>query len=75
MSLFSGLAAFPITPADADGRVDVAGVRLLARRLADARVDSIGPAGQHRDLRLPVAVPSGAGRSRRRWMKRAAWFR
>jgi 4-hydroxy-tetrahydrodipicolinate synthase len=45
MSLFSGLAAFPITPADADGRVDVAGVRALVRRLADARVDSIGLLG------------------------------
>ncbi|HLY77739.1 MAG TPA: dihydrodipicolinate synthase family protein [Caulobacteraceae bacterium] len=45
MSLFSGLAAFPITPADADGRVDVAGVRALARRLANVRVDSIGLLG------------------------------
>jgi 4-hydroxy-tetrahydrodipicolinate synthase len=45
MSLFSGLAAFPITPADADGRVDVAGVRLLVRRLAEAKVDSIGLLG------------------------------
>jgi 4-hydroxy-tetrahydrodipicolinate synthase len=45
MPLFSGLAAFPITPADADGRVDVAGVRTLVRRLADAKVDSIGLLG------------------------------
>ena len=45
MSLFSGLAAFPITPADAEGRVDVAGVRRLVRRLADAKVDSIGLLG------------------------------
>ena len=45
MPLFSGLAAFPITPADADGRVDVAGVRTLVRRLADAKIDSIGLLG------------------------------
>jgi len=45
MPLFSGLAAFPITPADADGRVDLAGLRRLVRRLADAKVDSIGLLG------------------------------
>jgi 4-hydroxy-tetrahydrodipicolinate synthase len=45
MALFSGLAAFPITPADADGRVDVAGLRRLVRRLVDAKVDSIGLLG------------------------------
>jgi len=45
MALFAGLAAFPITPADADGRVDADGVRRLVRRLADAEVDSIGLLG------------------------------
>ncbi len=45
MPLFSGLAAFPITPADADGRIDTATLRVLVRRLADARVDSIGLLG------------------------------
>ena len=45
MSLFSGLAAFPITPADADGRVDVAALRGLVRRLVAAKVDSIGLLG------------------------------
>ena len=45
MPLFSGLAAFPITPADTDGRVDVAGVRTLVRRLVAAKVDSIGLLG------------------------------
>ena len=45
MSLFSGLAAFPITPADADGRVDVAALRGLVRRLVEAKVDSIGLLG------------------------------
>jgi 4-hydroxy-tetrahydrodipicolinate synthase len=45
MPLFEGLAAFPITPADADGCVDIAGVRQLVRRLAAAKVDSIGLLG------------------------------
>jgi 4-hydroxy-tetrahydrodipicolinate synthase len=45
MSMFSGLAAFPITPADADGRVDVAVLRGLVRRLGEAKVDSIGLLG------------------------------
>lgn len=45
MSLFSGLAAFPITPADADGRVDLAALRGLVRRLVEAKVDSIGLLG------------------------------
>ena len=45
MPLFAGLAAFPITPADAEGRVDADGVRRLVRRLADAQVDSIGLLG------------------------------
>jgi len=45
MALFRGLAAYPITPADAEGRVDVAALRRLVRRLADAGVGSIGLLG------------------------------
>jgi len=45
MALFRGLAAYPITPADADGKVDVAALRRLVRRLTDAKVDSIGLLG------------------------------
>jgi 4-hydroxy-tetrahydrodipicolinate synthase len=45
MPLFSGLAAFPITPADEAGRVDVTTLRRLVRRLVDAEVDSIGLLG------------------------------
>jgi len=45
MALFSGLAAFPVTPADADGRVDVTALRRLVRRLVDAKVDSVGLLG------------------------------
>ncbi len=43
--MFTGLSAFPITPADAAGRVDVAGLRRLLARLVEAGVDSIGLLG------------------------------
>jgi 4-hydroxy-tetrahydrodipicolinate synthase len=45
MSLFRGLSAFPITPADEHGVVDVEGVARLTVRLANAGVDSIGLLG------------------------------
>lgn len=45
MPLFRGLAAYPITPADPDGRVDVAALRGLVRRLVQAGADSIGLLG------------------------------
>lgn len=45
MALFAGLAAFPITPADADGRVDTAALRRLVRRLVEAGVDGVGLLG------------------------------
>ncbi|MCJ2142274.1 dihydrodipicolinate synthase family protein [Methylobacterium sp. E-066] len=45
MQAISGLSAFPITPSDAEGRVDEAGLRRLLERLADAKVDSIGLLG------------------------------
>lgn len=45
MSVFHGLSAFPITPADAHGIVDADGVMRLTARLADAGVDSIGLLG------------------------------
>ena len=43
--MLKGLSAFPITPADADGHVDVASLRILVTRLVDAGVDSIGLLG------------------------------
>jgi 4-hydroxy-tetrahydrodipicolinate synthase len=43
--LVRGLFAYPITPADADGRVDAQGLRRLVRRLVDAGVDGIGLLG------------------------------
>ena len=45
MALPRGLAAFPITPTDRDGRVDAAALRGLVARLVRARVDSIGLLG------------------------------
>ena len=43
--IVSGLSAFPITPADPDGRVDVPALRRLVAPLVAARVDSIGLLG------------------------------
>lgn len=45
MMLLRGLSAFPITPADASGRVDVAALRRLVTSLGAAGVDSIGLLG------------------------------
>ena len=45
MSLPNGLSAFPITPADANGRVDVVALRGLVAPLRDAGADSIGLLG------------------------------
>ena len=45
MSIFHGLSAFPITPADEHGIVDADGVMRLTTKLADVGVDSIGLLG------------------------------
>ena len=45
MTLFRGLSAFPITPADEAGRVDAGALRALLRRLAAAGVHSVGLLG------------------------------
>lgn len=45
MTVLTGLSAFPITPSDAGGHVDVAAVRKLVGRLCAAGVDSIGLLG------------------------------
>ena len=45
MALFRGLSAFPITPADEQGRVDAGALRMLLRRLTDAGVGSVGLLG------------------------------
>ncbi|TRW97817.1 dihydrodipicolinate synthase family protein [Paracoccus sp. M683] len=72
MSLFHGLSAFPITPADADGRVDAAALGRVLAPLADAQVDSVGLLGStgsyayltraERQRILDLAVESLAGR-------------
>ncbi len=43
--MFSGLSAFPITPATADGRIDTDALQRLLARLVEAEVDSIGLLG------------------------------
>ncbi|MBB2169009.1 dihydrodipicolinate synthase family protein [Gluconacetobacter aggeris] len=45
MSIFHGLSAFPITPADEHGVVDAEGVARLTAHLSAAGVDSIGLLG------------------------------
>ena len=45
MTLFRGLSAFPITPADEAGRVDDGALRVLLKRLTDAGVGSVGLLG------------------------------
>ena len=45
MNVLDGLSAFPITPSDATGRVDVVALRRLVARIKAARVDSIGLLG------------------------------
>jgi 4-hydroxy-tetrahydrodipicolinate synthase len=42
---FNGLSAFPLTPANAEGRVDTEGLSRLLERLCEAKVDSIGLLG------------------------------
>ncbi|UXT61242.1 dihydrodipicolinate synthase family protein (plasmid) [Agrobacterium fabrum] len=45
MTLFEGLSAFPITPADPSGRVDIAALGRNLHRIRQAKVDSIGLLG------------------------------
>ncbi|GJD93168.1 4-hydroxy-tetrahydrodipicolinate synthase [Methylobacterium iners] len=70
--LLKGLSAFPITPADASGRVDVAALRSLIAPLCAAGVNSIGLLGStgsypylsraERSRALDAALEEGAGR-------------
>ncbi len=70
--LFTGLSAFPLTPADADGVVDTAALGVLVDRLAVADVDSIGLLGStgiyayldraQRARAIAAAVEAVAGR-------------
>lgn len=68
----NGLSAFPITPADPAGRVDVVALRRLVARLVEAGVDSIGLLGStgtyaylsrpERRRALDAALEEAAGR-------------
>jgi 4-hydroxy-tetrahydrodipicolinate synthase len=70
--MFEGLSAFPLTPADAAGRVIAEDLTRLLKRLVDAKVDSIGLLGstgtyayltrQERRRALEIAVREVAGR-------------
>ncbi|WP_423208447.1 dihydrodipicolinate synthase family protein [Paracoccus yeei] len=72
MPIFSGLSAFPITPASPAGEVDATSMRKLLSRLVAAGVDSIGVLGstgsyaylsrEQRRRALEVAVDEVAGR-------------
>jgi 4-hydroxy-tetrahydrodipicolinate synthase len=71
--LLKGLCAFPITPADASGQVDVSAPRRLVARLCEVGVDSIGPLGStgsypyfscaERRRALDAALEAAAGRA------------
>jgi 4-hydroxy-tetrahydrodipicolinate synthase len=71
-SLFTGLSAFPLTPADAAGVVDTEALARLVARLAAAGVDSIGLLGStgtyafldrtERSRAVAAAVEAAAGR-------------
>ncbi len=72
--MFTGLSAFPITPATPDGRIDTDALQTLLARLVEAGVDSIGLLGStgaypffSRDERhraVSAAVECVAGRVR-----------
>lgn len=71
-TIFNGLSAFPITPADAEGRIDEAALRALLARLVAANVQSIGLLGStgsypfftraERRRAIEIAVAEVAGR-------------
>ncbi|RXF73669.1 hypothetical protein EK403_08720 [Hansschlegelia zhihuaiae] len=56
----TGLSAFPITPSDAAGRVDVVGLRKLVGALREAKVDPVAPilhAARLEEQRIAAARP------------------
>lgn len=72
MPLIKGFSAFPLTPSDEDGRVDVPALRRVLARLLRAEVDSIGLLGStgtypyltrgERRRALEAAVEEAGGR-------------
>lgn len=73
MTVPGGLSAFPITPADQAGRIDMVALRKLVARLASAGVDSIGLLGstgtymyltiEERRRAVEAAIDEVAGRT------------
>ena len=73
MTVPGGLSAFPITPADQAGRIDMVALRRLVARLASAGVDSIGLLGstgtymyltiEERRRAVEAAIDEVAGRT------------
>ena len=73
MTSLRGLSAFPITPSDLDGRVEIASLRKLVARLREAHVDSIGLLGstgtyayltrEERRRALEAAIDEAGGRA------------
>lgn len=72
MTVLKGLSAFPITPSEADGRVNVVALRKLLTPLIEAKVNSIGLLGStgsypylsrtERRRALEVAMDEAGGR-------------
>lgn len=72
MPIFTGLCAFPPTPANEEGVVDIQALGLLVERLADAGVDSVSVLGStgtyayldrhERNRAVAAAVEAAAGR-------------
>ncbi len=72
MPIFTGLSAFPLTPADGDGVVDTDALGLLVDRLARAGVDSVSVLGStgtyayldrdQRNRAVAAAVEAASGR-------------
>lgn len=70
--LFSGLSAFPITPTDANGRVETSALAELVERIAAAGADSIGLLGStggyayltrsEKQRAMAAAIEAAAGR-------------
>lgn len=72
MTIFTGLSAFPLTPADEEGVVDTDALGVLIDRLMDAGVDSVSVLGStgtyayldrdQRNRAVAAAVEAAAGR-------------
>ncbi|MGE7371052.1 dihydrodipicolinate synthase family protein [Neorhizobium sp. NPDC001467] len=72
LPLFAGLSAFPLTPADEDGRVETDALQALVARIVDGKATSIGLLGstgayaylsrEERRRAVDAAIEAAAGR-------------